>query len=56
MRIRRVQNRVYKGKEYERWLLTVPPTLVQEMGWDDKTEVQLKKKGKWIVISVKRDE
>jgi bifunctional DNA-binding transcriptional regulator/antitoxin component of YhaV-PrlF toxin-antitoxin module len=45
MRIRRVQNRVYKGKEYERWLVTIPPELMKEMGWDEKTELEAKKRG-----------
>lgn len=42
MRLRRVQNRVYKGKEYERWLLTVPPDLVSKLGWDESTELEAK--------------
>ncbi|MGA7846347.1 MAG: hypothetical protein WCB18_04565 [Thermoplasmata archaeon] len=50
MRIRRVQNRVYKGKEYERWLVTLPPELVKEMGWDEKTEVEAKKRGETLRI------
>jgi hypothetical protein len=44
MRIRRVQNRVVNGKEYDRWLVTLPPTLVKELGWDEKTELEVKKK------------
>jgi hypothetical protein len=46
-----VQNRVYKGKEYERWLVTIPPELVKEMGWDETTELKAKpgKKGLTLV-------
>ena len=51
MRIRKVQNRVYKGKEYERWLLTLPPELVKEMGWDEKTEVEAKKRRGSVIIT-----
>jgi bifunctional DNA-binding transcriptional regulator/antitoxin component of YhaV-PrlF toxin-antitoxin module len=50
MRIRRVQNRVYKGKQYDRWLVTIPPDLVKEMGWDEKTEVEAKKRRGSVVL------
>ena len=51
MRIRRVQNRVYKGKEYERWLVTIPPSVIEEMGWTEKTEVELRRTKHGLILS-----
>jgi len=51
MRIRRVQNRVYKGKEYERWLVTIPPEVVKAMGWDETTELKAKPGKKGLTLS-----
>lgn len=43
MRVRRVQNRIVKGKEYDRWLVTLPPEVVKELGWTERTELELKR-------------
>ncbi len=51
MRLRRVQNRVYKGKEYERWLVTLPPDLVKELGWNETTELEAKRKDGTLRLS-----
>jgi hypothetical protein len=42
MRIRRAQNRIVEGKQYDRWLLTLPPDLVGKLGWNENTEVEAK--------------
>lgn len=43
MRLRRVQNRIVNGKQYDRWLVTIPPALIEEMGWTDHTELELRR-------------
>jgi hypothetical protein len=48
MRVRRVQNRVVKGKQYDRWLVTIPPPLIEGLGWTDTTELELKRTKKGL--------
>jgi hypothetical protein len=35
VRLRKVVNRVYEGKTYYRWLLSVSPKDVRDLGWVD---------------------
>lgn len=53
MRIRKVINRVYEGTVYYRWLLSVPPKKVRELGWVDGQEVSAMVRGStlWIEAS-----
>ena len=53
MRIRKVINRVYEGTVYYRWLLSVPPKKVRELGWVDGQEVSATVRGStlWIEAS-----
>jgi hypothetical protein len=39
MRLRRVQNRVYNGKQYDRWILTIPEEIVVRLGWSHGLEL-----------------
>ena len=50
MRIRKVVNRVYEGKLYYRWLLSVPPRQIGELGWVDGQALETSVRGKslWI--------
>ncbi len=40
MRLRKVVNRVYEGTVYYRWVLSVPPRRVRELGWVDGQELE----------------
>jgi len=40
MRLRKVVNRVYEGTTYYRWVLSLPPKNVRELGWVDGQELQ----------------
>ncbi len=40
MRLRKVVNRVYEGTVYYRWVLSVPPRQVRELGWVDGQELE----------------
>ena len=51
-----MQNRVYKGKEYERWLITLPPDLVREMGWDERTELKVTKRKRALRLAPASDD
>jgi hypothetical protein len=35
MRLRKVVNRVYEGKTYYRWLISISPKHVRDLGWVD---------------------
>lgn len=55
MRLRKVVNRVYEGTTYYRWLLSVPPKAVRELGWVDGQEVRALVRGAtlWIEPSAR---
>jgi bacteriorhodopsin len=53
MRVRRVQNRVVDGKRYDRWLVTIPPPLIEELGWTDTTELELKRTKKGLKLEAR---
>ncbi|MGI0071399.1 MAG: hypothetical protein ACRECT_04945 [Thermoplasmata archaeon] len=40
MRIHKVINRTYEGTVYYRWVLSVPPKRVRELGWVDGQELE----------------
>jgi antitoxin component of MazEF toxin-antitoxin module len=35
MRVHKVVNRVYRGTTYYRWVVSIPPKRVRELGWTD---------------------
>ena len=35
MRLQRQMSRKYKGKEYPKWMITVPPRQIEELGWTE---------------------
>jgi len=62
MRLRKVVNRVYQGTTYYRWLVSIPPKRVRELGWTDGQSLEAVARGStlWIqpslrTVSVRRD-
>lgn len=55
MRLHKVINRVYEGTVYYRWVLSVPPKAVRELGWVDGQELETLVSGSrlWIQPSVR---
>ncbi len=55
MRLRKVVNRVYEGTTYYRWVLSVPPKNVRDLGWVDGQELATVVRGStlWIEPSVR---
>jgi hypothetical protein len=51
MRIHKVVNRVYEGTTYYRWVLSVPPRDVRELGWVDGQELEATVRGSVLSIS-----
>jgi len=35
MRLQKQMSRKYKGKEYPKWVITVPPKQIEELGWGE---------------------
>lgn len=50
MRLHKVVNRVYEGTTYYRWILSVPPKRIRELGWTDGQELDALVRGSslWI--------
>jgi hypothetical protein len=51
MRIHKVVNRVYEGTTYYRWVLSVPPRDVRELGWVDGQELEATVRGSTLTIA-----
>jgi hypothetical protein len=39
MKLQRLVNRKVGDKTYHKWILNIPPALVEELGWTDQTEL-----------------
>jgi hypothetical protein len=51
MRLHKVVNRVYEGTVYYRWIVSVPPKQVRELGWVDGQELETTVRGSTLWIS-----
>jgi antitoxin component of MazEF toxin-antitoxin module len=40
MRLHKVVNRVYEGTTYYRWVVSLPPKRVRELGWTNGQELE----------------
>ncbi|MCI4330800.1 MAG: hypothetical protein L3K19_02995 [Thermoplasmata archaeon] len=50
MRARKVVNRVYQGRTYYRWLLSIAPKDVQRLGWVDGQALKSYVRGSTLTI------
>jgi antitoxin component of MazEF toxin-antitoxin module len=41
MRLHKVVNRVYQGTTYYRWVVSLPPKRVRELGWTNGQELEV---------------
>jgi hypothetical protein len=50
VRVHKVINRVYEGKVYYRWVLSVSPKDVRELGWTDGQQLETTVRGSilWV--------
>lgn len=55
MRLHKVVNRVYEGVTYYRWVVSLPPKRVRELGWTNGQELEAVVRGSslWIQPSVR---
>jgi len=45
VRLQRQLNRRAKGKEYSKWLVVIPPDMVEKLGWREGEELELDVRG-----------
>lgn len=50
VRARKVINRVYQGRTYYRWLLSIPPKEIQQLGWVDGQRLRTYVRGSTLTI------
>jgi hypothetical protein len=50
MRARKVVNRVYEGRTYYRWILSVSPKEIQQLGWVDGQPLKTYVRGSTLTI------
>jgi hypothetical protein len=50
VRLHKVINRVHQGTTYYRWVLSVPPRSVRELGWVDGQELSVLVRGSTLSI------
>ncbi|MFI5414856.1 MAG: hypothetical protein ACHQ16_04215 [Candidatus Lutacidiplasmatales archaeon] len=50
MRARKVVNRVYEGRTYYRWILSVSPKEIQQLGWVDGQPLKTYIRGSTLTI------
>jgi bifunctional DNA-binding transcriptional regulator/antitoxin component of YhaV-PrlF toxin-antitoxin module len=54
VRLQKQKTRVVNGKKYYRWSVVIPPKRVEELGWNEGTELESKtKKGRLILRRAK---
>ncbi|HTT14262.1 MAG TPA: hypothetical protein VMG81_00555 [Thermoplasmata archaeon] len=55
MRLHKVVNRVYEGTTYYRWVLSIPPKRIRELGWVDgqPLEVEVRGSSLWVQPSLR---
>jgi hypothetical protein len=55
VRLHKVVNRVHQGTTYYRWVLSVPPRSVRDLGWVDGQELSVLVRGSilWIQPAVR---
>ena len=53
MHLQKQQSRVYKGKEYPKYLIVIPPKDVDKLGWNEQDELESLIDGNKLIIARK---
>ena len=51
MKLQKQLSRKYGSKEYAKWVLVIPQSKVQEVGFKEGQELSIRKEGKGLVIT-----
>jgi bifunctional DNA-binding transcriptional regulator/antitoxin component of YhaV-PrlF toxin-antitoxin module len=50
MHLQKQLSRVYKGKEYPKYLIVIPPRDIEELGWSERDELKsIVESGKLVI-------
>ncbi len=50
MRVHKVVNRIYEGTTYYRWVVSIPPKRIRELGWTDGQVLEASVRGPTLSI------
>ena len=53
MHLQKQQSRVYKGKEYSKYLVVIPSKDIEKLGWTEKDELESFIDGDKLIIKLK---
>lgn len=40
MKLQKHLSRRYRGKDYPKWLVVIPPKVVEDLGWEEGDEIE----------------
>jgi bifunctional DNA-binding transcriptional regulator/antitoxin component of YhaV-PrlF toxin-antitoxin module len=55
MRLQKQTSRRVGGKRYEKWVITLPGTIVSKLGWDEGTELDTEAQGELLILRKEMD-
>ena len=54
MQLQKQSSRIYKGKEYPKYVIVIPPKDVEKLGWEDRDELESVIKDGNLIIGKER--
>jgi len=54
MKLQKQLSRKFKGKEYPKWIVVIPPDKIRELGWKEGEELEAKFFHDELILSSKR--
>lgn len=54
MKVQKRLNRKVGNKEYTKWEVDIPPSVIKEVGWKDGTELEVDIKDRSVVLKPKK--
>jgi antitoxin component of MazEF toxin-antitoxin module len=54
MKLQRQLSRIFKGKEYSKWIVVIPPDKIKELDWREGEELEAKVFHKVLILKSKR--
>ncbi len=54
MKVQKRLNRKVGNKEYAKWEVDIPPSIIEEVGWKDGTELDVDIKDRSVVLRPKK--
>jgi bifunctional DNA-binding transcriptional regulator/antitoxin component of YhaV-PrlF toxin-antitoxin module len=53
MQLQKRLSRAYKGKEYPKWIVTIPPKLIKLLGWKEGQELEADAESGKLILNKK---